>query len=280
MTIADHVDKNLWINENDRSFDANGIVIQKKSYHALSIAGFGIMNYEDFVVSGDSSSYKNVINQYKYFCDSTKVVYTDNYKGMGLPYKFIFFDMKPPWYSGMTQGVAISFLLRYYKLTGDSNVLEKVRQLAWFMLQPVERGGTIGKTPEGFAFIEEYPNSKKNPQVMNGFINGLIGLKEYLNFFPEDTLARRIHDESYETMIKTFREYDTSNNWTNYNRLKKPVTNLYMRYQITELEFLYSIYSDYRLIKQMMIWSYFAYTNWTKGQITTRILNSNMLCLF
>jgi heparosan-N-sulfate-glucuronate 5-epimerase len=263
MSSADHIDLNSWIPEQKRSFDQEGILMQNKEYHALTIAGFGILSYEDFIASGDSASFRYIINQYKYFCDSARIDYIDDFKGMGLPYKFKFYDLKPPWYSGMTQGVAVSFMLRYYKLTGDAEALKKAKQLVYFMLRPEEKGGAIGKTPEGYTFIEEYPNSKTNPQVLNGFINGLIGLREYLNFFPNDTLAQRIHDESYQSMIKTFREYDLPD-WTSYNRSKKKVSNLYMRYQITELEFLNFIYSDFRLVKQMMIWSYFAYNKFDK----------------
>jgi hypothetical protein len=259
ISSADHIDQNLWLKQYDRAFDSAGIVIQKKEYHALTIAGFGIMSYENFIISGDSVYYKHAVNQYKYFCDSLKVDYIDDFKGMGLPYRFKFTDLRVPWYSGMTQGVAISFLLRYYKLTGDKVALQKVQQLAYFMLRPEKMGGTIGKTPEGYTFIEEYPNSKINPQVLNGFINGLIGIREYLNFFPNDTLAQKIHRESYETMIKTFKEYDLPSNWTTYNRRKKSISNFYLRYQITELEFLNFIYNDYRLVKQMMLWSYFAF---------------------
>ena len=265
MSSVDHVDQNLWIKQFERSFDSAGIITQKKEYHALTIAGFGIMNYENFIATGDSTYYYQAVQQYKYFCDSLKVDYIDNYKGMGLPYKFKFYDLKPPWYSGMTQGVGISFMLRYYMLTGDNEALKKAQQLAYFMLRPEKIGGTIGKTPEGYTFIEEYPNSKTNPQVLNGFINGLIGLREYSNFFPEDTLARRIHDESYEAMIKTFNKYDLPTNWTTYNRKNKKISNFYLRYQITELEFLNFIYSDYRLVKQMMLWSYFAFNKLEKN---------------
>ena len=264
-SYVDHIDQELYTKQYSRSFDTMGIITQNKEYHALTIAGYGIMNYENFVTSGDSTYFQNAINQYKYFCDSTKVVYIDNYKGMGLPYRFRFRDLKPPWYSGMTQGVGISFMLRFYLLTGNKEALVKAQQLAYFMLRSEEVGGTIGKTPEGFTFIEEYPNSRSNPQVLNGFINGLIGLREYLNFFPEDTLAQRIHDESYDAMIKTFKEYDLPNNWTTYNRGKKRITNFYLRYQITELELLNFIYNDYRIVKQMMLWSYFAYNHLEKN---------------
>ena len=67
ISSTDHVDQHLWLKQHERAFDSLGIVTQKKEYHALSIAGFGIQSYENFVISGDSAYFKHAINQYKYF---------------------------------------------------------------------------------------------------------------------------------------------------------------------------------------------------------------------
>ncbi|TND10535.1 MAG: D-glucuronyl C5-epimerase [Bacteroidetes bacterium] len=242
----------------DREFDPRGIVLQKKEYQPLSIAFYGIMNYDLYKETGDRVYYNHIINQYKFFCDTSGFDLIDGGKGMGLPYNKDFKDIKAPWYSGMTQGVAISFLLRYYDLKKDKSALQKAKQLAYFMLRPVAEGGTIGKTPEGHPWIEEYPGSKSSPQVLNGFINALIGLKEYCMFFPKDSLASRLHDTCYKAMIKSFEKYDV-HDWTRYNRAYMPCSNQYIRYQITQLEHLYKIYGDETLLKQMMLWSMFTY---------------------
>ena len=177
---------------------------------------------------------------------------------MGLPYNFKFHDLVAPWYSGMTQGVAISFLLIYYELTKDENALIKVKQLAAFLLKDESDGGTISCTPENNCFIEEYPNSKRKRHVLNGFINALIGINEYLIYFPNDERAQEIHTEGYEGLLATFENYDTPT-WTSYNIKGGGVSNHYMRDQLAELEHLNNIYQDERLVRQMMIWSYMAY---------------------
>lgn len=258
LCLTKYHDSEKWLKQYERNFDSNLVLTQKKQYHALSISVYGILRYHDYLKTGNSKYYDEVKHQYRYFCDSSKIHFTADGKGIGLPYTYNFHDLKAPWYSGMTQGMAISFLLRYYLLTKDKTALDKVKKIAYFMLQPVKENGTISKTKEGLTFIEEYPKSKSHPQVLNGFINGLIGLHEYLVFFPNDTLAKRVHDESYASMMKLLNLYDTPN-WTNYDRSNGKVSNLYMRYQLSEFEHLYSIYGDKRLIHQMMIWSYFAH---------------------
>jgi hypothetical protein len=257
-SLSDHFAISDWMKQYNRKFDQQGIVLQKEEYHALSIAVYGIMAYDEFKRSNDSIYYKHILNQYKYFCDTSKVNIFNDGKEMGLPYNFKFHDLVAPWYSGMTQGVAISFLLRYYELTKDENALIKVKQLAAFLLKDESDGGTISCTPENYCFIEEYPNSKRKRHVLNGFINAVIGIHEYLLYFPNDERAKEIHAEGYEGMLATFENYDTPT-WTSYNIKGGSVTNQYMRYQLTELEHLNNIYQDERLVRQMMIWSYMAY---------------------
>ena len=256
--VTKQINPDLWINEFKRGLDTAGILTQDNEYHPLSISIFGILHYEHFLETGDSISRQHVINQYKYFLRTPNFIYTADSLGIGLPYLKVFKDLKPPWYSGMTQGVAMSFLLRYYLLSRDEHALTLVKKLAHFMIQPVDLGGTISRTHEGYTWIEEYPNSLKSPQVLNGFINGLIGLYEYIQFFPEDTLARRIHDECYQSMLNSIHLYDT-HNWTTYNRRTTAVNNSYMLYEMAELEHLYEIYEEPQLRRQLMIWSYMGY---------------------
>lgn len=240
-----------------RGFDKEGIITQNNEYHALTISLYGIMNYDAFRKTGDSVYYLRVLNQFRYFRDSSRIVYSDNNKSAGLPYNFDFPGMKPPWYSGMTQGVAVSFLLRYYDLTSDKYALVLSRKLVHMMLKNEKDGGTIGRTKEGGLWIEEYPNHPGSKSVLNGFVNGFVGLYEYCRAFPDDLRAGAIRDSCYTEMIENLHEYDTSD-WTHYNRNSAPITNSYLLYQLQEFDHLYTLYKDPRLRDQMRIWSKFA----------------------
>ena len=252
--IYNHWEIEGFLKQFDRGLDSNGVVIQKNEYHALIICFYGIINFHEFEKTQDSIYYDRCVNQFKYFNDTSKLTYFDNGKSVGLPYLFAFNGLKAPWYSGMTQGTAASYLLRYYKLTGNSKALDLTEKIIRFMLKPESEGGTISCTKEGNSWIEEYPNCKSSKSVLNGFINGLIGLNEYLLFFPEDKEAKRIHDECYDALFNSLKDYDTPT-WTSYNLNKKSVSNGYMRYQISEFENLYNIYGDERFRLQMAIWS-------------------------
>jgi hypothetical protein len=232
--------------------------MNNNQYHPLGIVHFGMLSYNYFVDTKDSVYYHHFINQIKYFKDTSKVDYFDNGKLLGLPYTFNFKDLKAPWYSGMTQGWAMVFLFRYYHFSGDREILSIIEKIAQFMLKPVEQNGTIGKTPEGYTWVEEYPNSKQKPQVLNGYINGLLGLKEYIDFFDEDTLAKRIHDETYVGLKKSLTHYDTPT-WTGYDRKGSPLNNQYMQYQVFEMQDLYSVYGDKQFLDQMKLWCFLAH---------------------
>ncbi len=270
ISLTRQYDTDKWLLEANRSMDSDGIMLQNRAYHPLGLAFFGIMRYEDFLATGDSIYYWQVVDQYKYFCDTTHVLVTDNGRGMALPYFLQFKDLPTPWISGMSQGAALSFLVRYHALTGDETALPKMEQVAYVMLKSVEQGGTIGKTPEGYPWIEEYPGSIIAPEVLNGFMTGLIGLHEYCVIFPQDTTADRLQRDCYWALWQTISAYDTPE-WTDYKRMKNSVLHLsYMRYQLAELEHLYEFYHDGFLERQAMIWAMMTYDQVDSSQKSYR----------
>lgn len=253
-----HFDSNKYTTQYSRAFDKDGIITQNNQYHPLTIAIYGIMSYDAFMRTHDSLYYYRVLHQYKYFSDTSRIVFSDNGLSVGLPYKFDFKGMKAPWYSGMTQGTAVSYLLRYHALTNDKSALDLSQKLIHLMLKPEKEGGTLGRTAEGGLWIEEYPGAHGSKSVLNGFINGFIGLHEYCAFFPEDKRAAMVRDSCYIELIKTVGKYDQAN-WTCYSRNSGAITNSYLRYELEEFDHLYTMFGDERLRTQMRIWSKFGF---------------------
>jgi hypothetical protein len=240
--------------ESSKTFDKNGIILSDKKYHPLSIAKYGLLAYYKFKETGDSTYYIKCENQVNYFKNPSQVHVMFEGKGIGLPYNYKFWDLKSPWYSGMTQGFAISFLLRYYTLTNDTTILPVIKKIAYVLTAPQEEGGTISTTSEGCTWIEEYPNSKKSKHVLNGFINGLIGLYEYCTFFPGDSAANQIFSQAYDCLIISLEHYDTPS-WSYYDRNRKTLSAKYLWYQIYEMKHLYEIFQEPVFDYQMRIWS-------------------------
>lgn len=249
-----HYDIGKYSMQYTRSFDPEGIILQKNEYHPLTISIYGIMNYDAFIKTKDSVYYYEVLKQYRYFSNSEHLVYSDNGQSVGLPYMYDFKDMKAPWFSGMTQGTAVSFLLRYYALTKNETALDLCKKLMHLLLKKEEDGGTIGRTLEGGLWIEEYPKSTKAKSVLNGFVNGWIGVYEYCLMFPNDHNAAAIRDSCYNEMINNMYRFDMPT-WTSYSRNGTPVSNMYLRYQLQEFDHLYSLLGDVQLRYQMRIWS-------------------------
>lgn len=258
--LVDRTDVVAWEADSTLGYDDNGILQVKEKYHPLTIARYGMLCLYKFRETADSSWYGKLIAQVRYFRDPHLTHTILDGQGIGLPYLDNYKDMKPPWISGMAQGYAVSFLLRYYELTGDQSILPRIKKIALPLLTPAKNGGTLSRTPEGGLWIEEYPRSIQSPNVMNGFINGLIGLREYCMFFPEDRRASRIHDECMQTLINSFPIFDRPN-WTNYNRRWiYPARNLYVRFQIFQLRHLYELTRNRLFFRQMMLWSMFLHT--------------------
>ncbi len=255
-----HIDAEKYLLIHDREIDKDGIITQKGVHHALTVSVYGIMNYDAFMSTGDLTYYNRVIDQYKFFSDPTNLVFSDNNASAGLPYRYGFQGLAPPWVSGMTQGAAVSFLLRYYTLTKDISALKLSKQLMHLLLKDEKEGGTLSRTLEGGMWIEEYPNSKQAKSVLNGFINGLIGVHEYCVFFPEDKRAKTVRDSCYAEMIGNVSKYDKPD-WTMYARYTTGgnITIGYLKYQLQEFDHLYRLYADERLRNEMRIWSRFAF---------------------
>lgn len=81
-------------------------------------------------------------------------------------------------YSAMTQGEAVSVLVRAATLTQDVSYSEAARRAIGLMLTTVERGGACRSTSEGMV-LEEAPLVPHNT-MLNGWIFALYGLYDYL----------------------------------------------------------------------------------------------------
>ena len=168
--LLDRTDVEIWISDTLHSFDDNGILKQADDYHPVSICQYGLLCLDKFESTGDSLWLKRAANQVSFFTDSSHVHELFNGKGIGLPYNFAYKGLEPPWYSGMAQGMAISFLLRYSDVTKINSIRGVIEQIAFVLTQPQELGGCLSRNPENLLWIEEYPNSTQSPQVLNGAI--------------------------------------------------------------------------------------------------------------
>lgn len=280
---------NRWINKDDK-LDSCGVITRKSQYNPVTIFQYALVNYDLYGKTGDTSYLNKFLTQVEKYALNNERYITVQDSMIGYPYHYNYGSLKAPWYSGMSQGYAISVLLRYHSLTGKKEVLEIVKKVRNLMLTMVPLG-TLNYSDDGCTWIEEYPDPKKK-QVLNGFFISYVGLFEYCKAFPEDERANRILSECYESISAKNLHYQR-NDWLIYSSKQGNCTNGYMKFQIIEMKHLYELTGDDYFNRQMAIWAtfsdgrkiknsfnggniYFGKPMAYKGKINSNLISSNL----
>jgi hypothetical protein len=148
-----------------------------------------------------------------------------------------------PWQSAFVQSRTISILLRGYQLTEEWKFLEMAEKALVSFTIPVSEGGVTSFTDAG-PFYEEYTASGPT-LVLNGMIFSLFGVMDFIRVFPDNKMARKIHDEGILTLENILPQYDLGY-WSRYNLCQiegypeiDPATVGYQRLHISQLEVMY-----------------------------------------
>lgn len=244
LCISDLFDEPQWTHNDGRSFDAEGVHLTNGKKHPVNSCHYALYCYDEFKRTGDKRLKNAFLAQVSFLRDSTFYNVIDSVM-VGYPYNITFHDLKAPWYSALAQSEAICVLIRYYELTRDETVLPLIHKVMNFMVAPQQQGsGTMSVTPEGNIWYEEYPNSKQERQVLNGFMFTILALHEYSKLFPGNKDAEIKLKEAIRTVKESFQFYNTGS-WLMYNRGdKRLVANGYMKWQVLETRMLYEATDD------------------------------------
>jgi hypothetical protein len=100
---------------------------------------------------------------------------------------------RAPWWNAMTQGLAISFFVRLYSVTGSDVHLDAARRVArsLFKLDRRERPWVSFVGAGGSLWLEHYPRAKPS-HVLNAHLHAVIGLYE---------LWRQTHDRGVRRLL-------------------------------------------------------------------------------
>lgn len=259
ICVTDLLGKEQWHNNKGRSFDEEGVHLTNAKKHPVNACHYALFCYDEYKRTGEVEYKEAFIAQVNYLMDPDSYHIIDDFS-IAYPYDIKFHDLNPPWYSALAQSEAISVLIRYYALTGDKDALPIIWKLKNFMVSPQEGNcGTKSITPEGNVWYEEYPNSKQERQVLNGFLLAIVALYEYSQLFPSDTASYALYKETIQTLKESYKFYDTGT-WLKYNRGDgRQVSNGYMKWQILEMKLLYEITGDVYFKDLMMLISSYTY---------------------
>lgn len=247
-----------WEKDTKIKFSKNGIPMYSNQSNPVTVSQYALACL-GWYHKTDSAAYLE-----KFTCVAEYLMDTASYKKQSdnrnsYPYKSAWRDMKAGWSSGLAQAEVMGVLIRHYAITKQKSVLPYIIKAKNQMLHPVDSGGCLGKSPEGNIWIEEYPGSKQNPQVLNGFLVSTAFLYEYCNLFKDDIAAKKILDSCYHS-IKASAHYYDSGTGLYYDRVSKSnVNNWYMKAQVIEALQLYKITGDKYFLHLHALWSTYTY---------------------
>ena len=246
-------------------FDSDGIpLITYKSigeqYNATRIASYCLANYNRYKMKCCNKSFENFLNASSWFSDHDNGLFY---------YNFNWNDLVKPWISCMSQGEAISVLVRLYRETSNNKFLELASAATKPFYLSINNSGLLTQLPDGSPFLEEYP-SLSTRHVLNGFLYALVGMIE-LNLLIDDDRLNRLINELVLTLENNIShwsvgkwslyEYKSSSGIYNYS------TPAYHNLHITLLSFIISNFNSYTSIESTI-------DQWTSSKLSfyTRII--------
>ncbi len=155
-------------------------------------------------------------------------------------------------YSAMTQGEALSVLVRANALKTGVDYANACHRAVKLMQRSVEGGGVCGYRDED-VFLEEFPSAMRDT-VLNGWIFALFGLYDYLLHF-EDEQVSRFYSCCVTSLVRHLPDFDAGY-WSYYSsgtrRLASP---FYHRLHLSQLHALSQIWGDPLLKKFQERWA-------------------------
>ena len=208
-------------------FDKNKVPIGRldvklKHHNPLFSCYYGLVCFNSYNHTTQQENLDEFLNQ----VDFLNRYGIENSNGFWLPYleDLPKFELKAPWFAGITQALAISVFIRAYVQTDQEIYRQRAIQLYRPLFIPVEEGGFLKNTLEGYLWIEEYP-SRQPTYVLNGFVFIMIALVEYFHEVEHTILVKERLDKCMETFFNSLHHY-TFGAYTKYSRKGRTFSNI------------------------------------------------------
>ncbi|MEU4569606.1 D-glucuronyl C5-epimerase family protein [Micromonospora sp. NPDC023956] len=152
--------------------------------HPVAQAQYGIALLESHRLTGNVAYLERAIKQAQRLVDRRKVRDAAWFYPYGFDYALhaVYDLFRPPWYSCMAQGQALSLFVRLHEVTGNSSWRTAAdATFASFLLPPVAGKPWGVWTVDGLLWLEEYPypNAVKGDRTYNGHMFAAFGLWDY-----------------------------------------------------------------------------------------------------
>ncbi len=138
-------------------------------------------------------------------------------------------------YSGMTQGEAISALVRAHREAGESAFLSSAQLAFGLLAKSVDDGGLTSQTGSTVS-IEELPSRPRNT-ILNGWVFGMFGVYDLWLATGSETV-RLCFDANFGSLLRRIPDYDIGS-WSSYDEsghIAKPFYHMLHVAQLASLE--------------------------------------------
>ncbi|HLW03727.1 MAG TPA: D-glucuronyl C5-epimerase family protein [Ktedonobacterales bacterium] len=201
-------------------------------YHPSTIAQYALAHWNAYLADGAAAHLQSFLTQARWLVAHERRI-ADDAGGWPMPFPQRDYAAPVGWLSALTQGNAISVLVRAYRLTGESAFLQAARRAVRTFELDVLEGGvsvTVGTCGVFFEEVAVYPAA----HILNGFILALFGLYDYVEVTQDSHVASLI-DESLLTLHLLIDEFDAGY-WTRYDLLhRRLVPHFYQHLHATLL---------------------------------------------
>ncbi|MBN2227302.1 MAG: hypothetical protein JW763_08035 [candidate division Zixibacteria bacterium] len=230
-------------------YDDNGLPLYvgkgKTTHLPVHIAFWALGHLQAYLNSNDISHRKC------FLAAADWLVSSQNDHGIWpTPFPMKRFGLDSGFPSAMSQGLAISCLIRAFSMTEDRRFWDSAENA----LKPFHveiRGGGVASYDDGRTWFEEYP-AYPFKHVFNGFIYALWGLYDLVRF-ADHAEARTLYDSGVQTLKVWLPRFDLGY-WSRYHIPdcpKNPATIHYHRLHIDQLEIMHrltdeNIFREYR----------------------------------
>lgn len=183
-------------------------------YKPAYIAWWGLVNLGHYLRHNDEASRDLFLRQVDWLeshatvRNDGSVVWMNNYDC--LQGKTLF---RAPWVSAYDQGLAISALVRGYRMTGNPRLLQLLQGASRIFALDVDEGGVRDSVPAG-ALYSELPG-QSTPGIMDGFMSSLLGLYD---LFVEtgDPAVKELFDQGIAGLKSMLPCWDYRKKWSWY----------------------------------------------------------------
>jgi glycosyltransferase involved in cell wall biosynthesis len=202
------IDMRLYLTLLQFSLDDGGVPSQVSlaGYHPTIIAQYALVQWNQYLASKNESCRTEFLIQ-AYRLIEHEVRIAKDAGGWPISSQRPDSNFEGSWLSALTQGNALSVLVRAYQLTQDEVFLASARRVALTFERDILDGGVIAPIGRDGIFFEEvavYPAA----HTLNGCIFALFGLYDYLAL-TGNAAIREIIESSLSTMHVLLDEFDT-----------------------------------------------------------------------